>query len=303
MKPFANLKSLIAQNTYPLARLYIRYWPFSIGKLFIFELFRWREFTYTVRTRFGALMTGRSNDLVQGYIYYFGTWEPDLSAFISLRLREQPHRTFVDVGANVGYFTLLAAHFLKDGSVVAIEAFPNIFKKLEANVLLNNVNNVRLVSCAVTDIERDIQMFYAGSGNEGATTSVVGKFKSEPVVVRGKPLSNVLTDQEIRSIKLIKIDVEGAEYFVVRGMRQIIQHLPDDAEIIIEITPSAYPEGRMEEMFSIFQSAGFFPYELENSCEPDYCIQLPQPGHPSRLHSLPINQTDVIFSKVSANYL
>ncbi|HQV89571.1 MAG TPA: FkbM family methyltransferase [Nitrosomonas sp.] len=298
-----GIKRKIAEKLLPVARLYIRYSPFKIGKLFLFKQFRWRDFNYTTRTKFRVLMSGRAADLVQGFIYYFGVWEPNLSMFINSRLKGYSDRTFVDIGANVGYFSLLAASHVKDGIVVSIEAFPSIFKQLEKNVHLNNFGNIRLVPWAVTDIERDILMFHAGVGNEGATTSVAGKFNSEPVKVPGKPLPSLLTDREIRSIKLIKIDVEGAEYSVITGMRELIKLLPYDAEVVVEITPSAYSEGQLVEIFDIFKSALFLPYALENSYDPNYYIQAPKTVRPCFLRSLPTKQTDVVFSRVSAEFL
>lgn len=303
MDIISSAKDNIVNKIVPFVRFYVRFMPFVFGKGFLLERFSWRNYPYVARTKRGALMAGRSNDLVQGYIYYFGVWEPNLSAFIESRLREKSNRTFVDIGANVGYFTLLAARRLNEGAVVAIEAFPEIYKKLERNVALNKLNNVRLVQCAAADVKRDIEMFYAGVGNEGATTSVVGKFKSEPIVIRGEPLSNLLTENEISTARLIKIDVEGAEYSVVQGMMNIINILSDDAEIVVEITPSAYGEGQLQEIFDIFSSAGFSPYKLENIYMRSFYLKPFKAIRPSRLQSIPTEQTDVVFSKVNAEYL
>lgn len=298
-----RFRRVIVQKAVPLARLYIRYAPLTIGKKFLFKRFVWREHNYVTRTKFGERMAGRSNDVVQGYIYYFGVWEPNLSEFIISRLKDQPNRTFVEIGANVGYFTLLAARLLTDGSVVAIEAFPSIYKKLEANVFLNNIKNVRLIQCAATDVQQNIEMYYGDSINEGATTSMAGKFNNDPVVVRGEPLSNLLTEQEIQSTRLIKIDVEGAEYSVIQGMRELIQKLPDDAEVVVELSPSANGQEHLAEIFCIFETAGFLPYEIYNSYDPQYYIQAPEYIRPSRIYSLPTTQADIIFSKVSASHL
>jgi FkbM family methyltransferase len=298
-----GIKSGIAQKLLPAARLYIRYSPVKSGRSRLFKMFSWRTFEYTARTRYGAKMRGSAADLVQGFIYYFGVWEPNLSAFISSRLKGHSDRTFVDVGANVGYYSLLAAPHVTDGSVVAIEAFPAIFKKLETNVGLNEFKNIRLIAFAVTDVDRDLMMFHAGAGNEGATTSLAGKFSSAPVKVSGRPLPSLLTERETKSIKLIKIDVEGAEYSVVCGLKQMIKDLPPDAEVVIEITPSAYSGGQLAEVYEIFKSAGFFPYSLENSYSPNYYIDGAPPSRPTMLPSLPTKQTDVVFSKVSADFL
>jgi FkbM family methyltransferase len=248
-------------------------------------------------------MAGQSLDLVQGAIYYFGVWEPNLTAFVNGRLKGQTRRTFIDVGANVGYFTLLAARHLRQGGVVAVEAFPSIYEKLAANVRLNKFRNIRTVPCAATDIKRELQMFYAGPNNEGGTTSIGDRFNTKPITVRGEPLADILTEDEIGSTRLIKIDVEGAEYSVVQGMRPVIPKLQDDAEIAVEISPSAIGPRNLAEIFSVFKTAGFFPYALDNSYDAAHCLQSHAVTRPSRLWSLPTTQTDVVFSKVDAERL
>src|SRR5262249_45653444 len=154
--------------------------------------FFWRARRYTARTKFGAVMTGQSKDFVQRYIYYFGVWEPNLTEFIRRRLAANPsRRTFVDVGANVGYFTLLASRLLPLGQVVAIEAFPSIYEELLRNIYLNNCSNIRAVPFAATERTEQLSMFYAGPLNEGRTTLVAGNHSSPPTLVEGKPLADL----------------------------------------------------------------------------------------------------------------
>ena len=69
---------------------------------------RTRPGTATARTRFGSDIPVTTADLIQRYLYLFGSWEPNLTHWISARIR--PGDTVIDVGANIGYFTLLAAH-------------------------------------------------------------------------------------------------------------------------------------------------------------------------------------------------
>ena len=291
-----SIKGGIGTCCVPLFRFYIRYFPFQFGKRFLLGKVIWREYRYVARTKAGFKMAGRSADQVQGFIYYFGVWEPNLSAFIESRL--SLGRTFIDIGANVGYFTLLAA---RKGSVVSIEAFPSIFSTLTENVLRNRLNNVRLVPYAVIDTARDIQMFHGGESNEGRSTTVAGRFQSQAITVRGKPLDALLTDNEIASARMIKIDVEGAERAVIVGMKSLLPKFPDDIEIVVEVSPSA--PGQANEIFAIFESAGFFPYLIENSYELGYYLSSPAPTRPLRMRELPIKMTDVVFSKINADAL
>src|SRR4051794_22516198 len=84
----------------------------------------------------GVTMAGNTADMIQRYLYLFGVWEPALTAW--LRPRLLPGRTFVDVGANIGYFSLLAARLGGATSrVVAVEALPATFALLKDNVARN----------------------------------------------------------------------------------------------------------------------------------------------------------------------
>lgn len=286
-----------------LARFYIRYFPLAIFKGFLWDRLNWRSTEYQVYSKFGAKFSGNSMDMVQGYIYYFGIWEPNLSSFVSRRLKNSINRTFVDVGANVGYFSLLAAKKMKSGNIIAIEAFPNIFKKLEKNIKINGVKNIRAVSYAASNIECDIEMFHGGITNEGMTTSVAGKFDVKPITVKGMPISKILTSAEIKSLLLIKIDVEGAEYAVLQGMKNLFPQLPQDAEVVMEITPAAYSSETINEIFLIFKVNGFFPYKIDNIYSPKYYFSHQNINRPKRIKILPTLQTDIVFSRQDTEYL
>ena len=81
----------------------------------------------------GFVVAGNTSDLIQGYLYWFGVWEPNLTDFIMRRMSDAPNRVFVDVGANIGYFTTLVAKRHPQSSVVSIEAFPPTVEKLRLN--------------------------------------------------------------------------------------------------------------------------------------------------------------------------
>lgn len=297
------MKTALGKVLMPMAQSYLRQTTTPFLKQWVWDNFHWREHSYTTRTRFGATMRGRSTDIVQGYIYYFGVWEPNLTHFIRGRLAGLGQRSFIDVGANVGYFTLLAAGSLPHGKVVSIEAFPSIYDHLVENVRLNDFRHVRTIHNAVTAKPESIEMFHGGSENEGATTSVKGVYQSEAIVVEGQPLGALLSDEEIAGARLIKIDVEGAEYHVVKGMAPLLARLPQDAEVVVEVTPSAASEVEIAEIFSIFEKEGFFPYALSNSYDPDYYLFSQKIDQPVRLEAMPDHQIDVIFSRVDAKRL
>lgn len=300
---YKNMKNIAATSLLPLARLYIRYSPFYLFKQFLWERFYWREHNYVARTLVGTMMKGNSLDLVQGFIYYFGIWEPNLTAFIKKRLQCLQGRTFVDVGANVGYFSLLVAYQLAQVKVVAIEAFPSIYERLVDNVKLNGLTNIRTVAVAATENKQQVFMYHSGKNNEGATTSVRGKFQTEPMVVEGLPLSEILTEVEIEQVRLIKIDVEGAEYSVIKGMSSLLSRFQKDIEIIVEITPESIGEKNLAEIFDMFEMVGFYPYILTNIYDVEYYLFSQATSTITRMKEIPKKQTDVIFSRTNAEFI
>jgi FkbM family methyltransferase len=284
-----------------VARFQLQHLPWQAPKRLIWERTRWRVFDYQARTVDGVLMAGTTADLLQRNIYYFGIWEPNLTHFIKERLTGLSGRVFADIGANIGYFSLLAARCMPRGSVIAFEPFPSIYSRLLHNIELNGVTNIKTLNLAASDSTRQLDMFHGGSANEGATTSVPGRFHSPPISVRARPLSEMLSAHEVASVKLIKIDVEGAEATVIRGLGSLLPSLPFDAELVVEIsTPS---QGEIRDMFDILSRYGFNAYSLENSYEDQFYLSRHRISRPERLWQVPSPQLDVVFSRIDSSCL
>lgn len=294
-------RTRLASAAAPLARLYIRYSPWGWLKPALWRRVHWRPQDQIASTRFGAVFACHSLDLVQGYIYYFGVWEPNLTAFVIRRLKGLSGRTFVDVGANVGYYSILAAQQLSGGQVVAIEAFPSIYSKLRRNIGLNGIGCIRTIPMAATEQDCELQMYHAGTSNEGATTALPGIFSGVPVAVPGRPLSVLLTADEVASLRLLKIDVEGAELDVVRGLAPILSQCPADAEFVVEIAVDE--RATVDEIFAIFSASGYHPYGLVNSYDAASYLTPPPVQRPRRLPGPPSASTDVVFSRLDAECL
>lgn len=300
---YKKLKIALGSFLVPLAQKYIRNSPVQIGKPLLLKYFMWRKRITITSTLFKTKMKVRTNDLVQGYIYFFGIWEPDLAYFLKNRLECNSSRTFIDVGANVGFFSLLGSKYLKKGKVVSIEAFPSIYETLIENIKLNKCNNVRTVNIAVVDKPCKVSMYHAGYENEGASTFLPGRYQSEPTVVEGLPLQDILSETEIKATRLIKIDTEGAEYLILLGLFTILDKLRNDVEIVVEITPDALTDDEMEHIFSTFQTAGFFPYLLNNDYSPEYYVSYGKNRRITKMQSFPVKQSDIIFSKTNDEFL
>jgi len=250
--------------------------------------------TYERRTYFGARMMLDPADAIQARVLHFGHWEPTISKVIEATLR--PGDTFVDVGANVGYDTLLGSIKVGDtGRVVAIEANPATFAKLNANLKSNDVGNVRAINVAAADRAGTVTLYDSGPRNIGAVTTLASRGMPAFAEVAAMPLSDILSADEARTVRLIKIDVEGAEPPILAALLDRLEDYPE-ASVLVEASPV---DGRSVwlSLFERFRSAGFHAYEVENDYSIEWYLKWRQPGPLRLLSALPESQSDILFTR------
>ncbi len=220
----------------------------------------------TASTRFGARFTCRLPDFIQTYLYLFGIWEPDITSFIERRLAAG--RTFVDVGANIGYHTLLAA--AGGARVVAIEASPEIFRVLGEQVTANGAPSVRLVNKAASEKAGTCSIYAGPLQNIGLSTTVRRRGFAAEAVVESAPLADLLEPDELRTLHMVKIDVEGGEPAVLRGMAGVLDVCPDDVEIVLELSPLWWSDRTQtpRDVLRPLVDAGFNVYRIDNNLWP-----------------------------------
>jgi FkbM family methyltransferase len=151
--------------------------------------------------------------------------------------RLQPGMTFVDVGANVGLFSIPAAKKVKHGNVYAFEPATWTFERLAKNAHLNNVRNLVSLRSAVGDYTGEAILQINAPGKDGLNT--IGKpthEDSEVVNTERVPITTLdefLIQNSISHVDVMKIDVEGAELFVFRGAAKLLGR-PDAPLILYE---------------------------------------------------------------------
>jgi FkbM family methyltransferase len=145
-----------------------------------------------------------------------GIWEPFVTMTIERILR--PGDIFVDVGANFGYYSILASNLVQgSGKVIAFECNPNVAVLIKENIQLNNCKNIMLYEHALGDQEGNIN-FFLSSTDTGHGSLDRGENSKEISVQIHK-----FDDINLKlSIRLIKIDVEGAEFRVLKGMNKLL---------------------------------------------------------------------------------
>jgi FkbM family methyltransferase len=254
------------------------------------------------RTEFGATLKVDTQDMIGRYVYFFGVWEPNLTAWMSRTL--SPGDTFIDVGANIGYFTLLGSGLVgASGSVVAIEASPAIFAVLCENVRLNGQTNVRTVNMAVLDRPATLPFYSGPPGNAGmASVRRHPDVETYECTIGADTLPRLCTQPELSSARIVKIDVEGVECEVTEGLRDALPAMRPDVELVVEIVPDylrAYGR-RAEEVFAVFFAAGFNAYHIENDYASISYVPPRRLARPRRIQGPLDREFDAIFSRRDA---
>ena len=259
-----------------------------------------RSDRFEVSTIFGATFEGTLSGLVQRAVFHFGVYEPNLTSWIAGALA--PGDVFIDVGANVGYFALLAASAAGTGvRVVALEPAPSTFRALQANIARNGATNVRAVNVAAYDKEGTLPIFTVPNEENAGGATLVRAIGPREADVAARPLADVLTAAEIARARIIKIDVEGAEIAAVRGLLPALDAAPSTLEIVVELTAGTERDVRV-----MLEPLGFNAYVLDNPSTP-LEIDPQAPARPVRVTSSAVASADkvtyLVFSRKDASEL
>jgi FkbM family methyltransferase len=230
-------------------------------------------------------------DFVSRTIWLWGVWEPFHTSYVRRYLR--PGDVFVDVGANVGWFTVLAGNL--GAKVISFEPLPSIFIDLQNNVKMNGLSP-RLVRAAIADMEGETRVYRAGSGNSGLSTTEGIRGYAFEAMAPILPLHVALTGEEICNARLIKIDTEGACVQAARGILPMLPQTRPDLEILMELDVDDDPAwpGLVADMFA---EAGFKAYALDNDYSERNYARRPTHFEAPRCDPSTRQFTDVLFSR------
>jgi FkbM family methyltransferase len=179
------------------------------------------------RIRFGALagMSYRVGEITGMSAWYSGPERAHHSAFLRLI---RPGDNVVDIGANWGAHSLLFSKLVgSEGSVTAVEPLPAALSELRWHLDTNRCQNVRVRSCAISN-KIDSATFTSGrSAYTGRLESVRGAPMPEgtSITVAAMTLDALVRAEALSAVRLVKIDVEGAESLVLEGATETMSRL------------------------------------------------------------------------------
>lgn len=188
---------------------------------------------------------------------YCGLHEFEDMAYV-LHVLEQDD-VFIDVGANVGSYTILACG-VKGASVVCFEPVPTTYSKLLDNIRLNDTqDHVKAYNIGIADQEVELY-FTTDQGAANYLLTAYDKSTDNKVRVKVLPLDIIL--QNIMPT-LMKVDVEGFETLVIKGASGKLQE-PSLHSVILEMSGNGEKRGFNEDkLVERMQSFGFFPYAYD----------------------------------------
>lgn len=166
---------------------------------------------------------GHTKNLIDRYVYFLGAYEKGMLKLIQKTLSASDEKIFIDIGANVGHHTLFASQFAK--KVYSFEPYQKVRDSLEEKLSKNSITNVTVVPLALGSNNEELSFFEPADFNTG-TGSFIKDFKTTnednglKLIVRNG--TELFAELGIKTATLIKLDVEGFEASVIKGLLPFI---------------------------------------------------------------------------------
>ena len=234
----------------------------------------WRKFLYRQLRRngktpdyafskdfYGLKYKGNLNNNIDANVFFYGAFEKPLLFFLrdtlNALITETPKAIFMDIGANVGHHSIFLSKFASQ--VLAFEPYPKVNMQFKQQIAHNNISNIQIFETGLSD-RRETLNYYAPTGNnEGIGSfdeSSIGKGNTSYGQLELREGDQIIESDSWKNIKLIKIDVEGFEKKVIKGLTRTIEE--ERPVIVCEIT-----YGQQLSFVSIEELSSYLPQNYE----------------------------------------
>lgn len=220
---------------------------------------------------YGLSYKGHTKNLIDRYVFFLGAYEKGMLDFIRETLEKSTDKVFIDIGANVGHHALFASKYAK--KVFAFEPYEKVRVALEEKIHLNKLHNVTVVPYALGSSDEELSFYEPADFNTG-TGSFLKDFKPtnqdkglKLIVKNGTPLFEELG---ITSASLVKIDTEGFEASVLKGLMPflektrpvIIMEYSSESERLFKESPEVRDFMEKNYQMRMFNNPNKIEYEL-----------------------------------------
>lgn len=211
-------------------------------------------------------------------LYWTGFHE--FREFLFLHRYLKPDMVFVDVGANLGEYSLFAAKRLSRGKVLAFEPLSSILSVLNRNIKLNGFKNIDVFPFGLSSHDETMTIYEFEDVHEGLATFYPGDRQSRmAIAVELKKMDDVVSSQKLNRIDFIKIDIEGAELKALQGCQSVIRLY--QPVFMIEINEETYRTAgyTVPDVLDFFSKVNYQPYQIKKRGLIEKCEVLPAFGN------------------------
>ncbi|MFW2373046.1 MAG: FkbM family methyltransferase [Gammaproteobacteria bacterium] len=204
-------------------------------------------------------------DAIGRHIYKNGAYEKELSDFIINHIQFHSGDIALDIGANIGWYSLLLDKHMPEGcQVYAFEPDPLNYQLLIYNIQLNGANKVKAIQNALSD-KKEIKKLYRYSNRNLGRHSLLDINQGDFVEVEALVLDEFiqLNNIDFNKVKFAKIDIEGYEYFALSGALKVLDSIDC---LISEFVPRYLQHGKVdpELLINLLEGKGFKSNVLKN---------------------------------------
>lgn len=148
----------------------------------------------------------------------FGSYEPDETEMVKRIIRQLPNNaTIFDVGANIGWYSVMLKKCFEDINVYSFEPAPENFVRLQNNFRLNNLNDAHLVNLGFYKKKGKLDFHFNPERTDASSIKNILGQNVEVIQVDMDTMDSWVTNNNLEGLDFIKCDVEGAELFVYQG--------------------------------------------------------------------------------------
>ena len=191
---------------------------------------------------------------------YVGSFEKETLLFFKNSIK--PNMTIFDIGANVGLFSLTASAVLKNsGQIYAFEPAEEVYSDFQKNIALNNFQNIQLIQTGVSEKSGEITFNICEDNAYNSINSKPMRKVIRKITIPTTTIDDFCKQEKIHQIDIIKVDTEGAEYFILKGGKNILSK--DNAPILfLEYNTQILKEVELSDIRNLLKDFGYSLYEL-----------------------------------------
>ena len=210
-----------------------------------------KQYLFVKRHKFDFKYSGSLDSFIDWCVYFFGVFneiELNIVRDVGNALKEK--NVFLDVGSNTGEFSMTMAQIFP--KVIGVEPLTHPYEQSLVHAKINNLSNIRFFNIALGEKKAKTKIYLETGANKGNASLILSKNITNPIEqeVLMSTADDLLADNNIEKIELIKLDAQGYETNVLSGMKKIL--IDFRPIIFFEVNPRRNSKKNSQEMFEIF---------------------------------------------------